>query len=178
MLDDVGVVVGSDGPVVRLRPMTAMEFETWRDIAIRGHAEQTCRATGRSLEDALENSAQLLPSLLCDGPDTEGMNLFVVVDDGSDEPVGWLWVGSSSSDDPDPGYVWDVIIAESRRGRGYGRAAMIAAEQFVAQQGKARISLQVAAWNDVARHLYESMGYRVVMTTMSKVLPPSDAESE
>jgi hypothetical protein len=34
------VVVSSEGLVVRLRPMTSAEFEVWRNIAIRHHAEQ------------------------------------------------------------------------------------------------------------------------------------------
>ena len=58
--------------------MTGPEFETWREIAIRQHAEQVSRATGRSLEVTLDESAQLLPTVLVDGRDTEAMSFFAV----------------------------------------------------------------------------------------------------
>jgi ribosomal protein S18 acetylase RimI-like enzyme len=162
--------MASERPVVGLRPMTVADFEGWRDIAIRHHAEQTSRATGRSLEVSLGEAAQLLPKVLVDGLDTKGMSLFVVVN-GSDQAVGWLWVGSAP-DDPDAGFVFDIIIREAFRNRGYGRAAMSAGERFFMEQGKVRVGLQVATRNAAARHLYESMGYSTVMTTMAKPLTP------
>ena len=55
-----------------------------RDVAIRNHAEQASRATGRSLEASLDDAARLLPTVLVDGIDTRGMS-FVVVD--GDEPA-------------------------------------------------------------------------------------------
>jgi ribosomal protein S18 acetylase RimI-like enzyme len=158
--------------MVTLRPMTGLEFETWREIAIRHHAEQMSRAAGTSLEVSLDEAGQLLPTVLVDGLNTRAMSFFVVKAAG--HRVGWLWIGSSPGD-PHAGFVWDIIIDDAWRGRGYGRAAMVAAERFFEEQGKVRIGLQVAARNDVARHLYESMGYcdvatRGVLTTMSKTL--------
>jgi ribosomal protein S18 acetylase RimI-like enzyme len=167
-LEDARVVVTPEHPSVTLRPMTIVEFDAWRDVAIRQHAEQTSRATGRSLEASLDDAAELLPKVLVDGINTRGMDFFVIVD-VDDQEIGWLWIGSSP-DDPEAGFVWDIIIEQSRRGRGYGRAAMLAAEQFFAAKGKVRIGLQVAARNDVARRLYEAMGYQVTMTTMSKAI--------
>lgn len=158
------------GPVPSLRPMTEAEFESWRQLAIINHAQQMSTATGRDLEVSREEASQLLRKVLVRGLETPGMNFFVLVDDAG-RIVGWLWLGSSPQD-ADAGFVWDIIIDESHRGRGYGRAAMVAAERFFAQQGKLRMGLQVAAGNHVARHLYESLGYHNVMTTMSKELGP------
>lgn len=154
--------------------MTRSEFEEWREIAIAHHATQTSRATGRSLEVSLKEAAALLPRVLVAGLDTKNMSFFVVVDD-SGQTVGWLWLGLSP-DDPNTGFVWDIIVDESNRGHGYGRAAMVAAERFFAGQGKLQMGLQVAAGNDVARHLYESLGYHDIMTTMSKRLEHGASE--
>jgi ribosomal protein S18 acetylase RimI-like enzyme len=163
--------------MVSLRPMTTSEFETWREIAIRQHAEQVSRATGRGLEACLDEARQVLPTVLVDGINTKAMNFFAI--EAADHRVGWLWIGRSPRD-PHAGFVWDIIIDDSCRGRGYGRAAMVAAERYFEEQGKVRIGLQVAAKNDVARDLYESLGYLEVatsdgMTTMSKTLGSGSA---
>ena len=156
------------GPSIGLRPMTHSEFDEWREIAIAHHASQTSRATGQTLEASLEQASALLPRVLVAGLDTEGMNFFVVVDDAG-MAVGWLWLGLWP-DDLDTGFVWDIIVDEAHRGNGYGRAAMVAAERFFAAQGKLRMGLQISGGNDLARHLYESMGYHDIMTTMSKTI--------
>jgi ribosomal protein S18 acetylase RimI-like enzyme len=148
--------------------MTAAEFEPWRERTIQSYSAQVSRATGKALDVVIEESRQQLPRLLKNGLDTDGMHVFVLVDEAQRE-VGWLWLGTSL-EDPDAGFVWDVIIDEAVRGQGYGRAAMTAAEDFFVAQGKSRIGLQVMAGNDVARGLYESLGYSAVVTSMSKAL--------
>lgn len=155
-------------PVVRLRPMTDAEFAPWREIAIRHHAAQVSRATGDDLAAATEDARTVLAKVLPAGWATENMHFFVVIDE-SEREVGWLWLGPAPQD-PAVGFVFDVIIDVSVRGRGYGRATMRVAEQFFRTQGKSRISLDVAGGNDVARNLYESLGYRPTSTSMAKNL--------
>lgn len=154
--------------VVRLRPMTDDEFPAWREIAIEHHAAQVSRATGKALDAATRESRALLAKVLPAGLATLQMSFFVILDD-SERKVGWLWVGTSPQD-PDAGFVFDIIVDANFRGRGYGRAAMRGAEEFFEAQGKLRIGLDVAGGNDAARTLYESMGYRPIMTSMTKSL--------
>lgn len=54
-----------------------------------------------------------------------------------------------------------VTVAASHRGRGLGRALMLAAEDWARAQGIERITLSVFADNHNARGLYESLGYAV-----------------
>lgn len=157
-------------PVVRLRPMTDAEFPAWRENAIRHHAGQVSTATGKRLDVAIEDSRELLAKVLSAGLATEQMDLFVVLDD-ADREVGWLWLGPSSQDST-AGFVFDIIIDEDVRGEGYGRATMLAAERHFLAHGKSRVSLDVAGGNDVARSLYESLGYVPISTSMSKNLDP------
>ena len=49
-------------------------------------------------------------------------------------------------------------------------AMMSHAEQFVAEHGGRSLSLNVFGFNDVARSLYRSMGYREVAISMKKPL--------
>jgi len=98
------------------------------------------------------------------------MHLLRVLDDRG-EPVGVLWVG------PHPrkagaGWVWDVEIDEAHRGRGHGRAAMLAAEEIARSEGWAELGLNVFGPNRRAKALYDSLGYEVVSTSMTKPLSP------
>jgi ribosomal protein S18 acetylase RimI-like enzyme len=60
--------------------------------------------------------------------------------------------------------------AIQHHGEGYGRATVHAAEQLFIAQGKSSIGLDVAGGNDIARALYEPLGYRSIMTSMAKPL--------
>jgi GNAT superfamily N-acetyltransferase len=62
------------------------------------------------------------------------------------------------------------FIEEEHRGKGYGRAAMLAAEQVVQAAGMTHIALNVFGFNTTARAMYDSLRYRVVSTQMTKPL--------
>jgi ribosomal protein S18 acetylase RimI-like enzyme len=66
--------------------------------------------------------------------------------------------------------VYDVHIDEAFRGRGLGRATMLAAEDVVRSEGFGRIALNVFGGNDRAEQLYRSLGYGVDSTQLSKSL--------
>lgn len=51
---------------------------------------------------------------------------------------------------------------------------MRAAERFFLADGKSRVGLEVAGVNDIARELYESMGYLPVSTSMTKNLSSAE----
>ena len=58
-------------------------------------------------------------------------------------------------------HVGDVglTVAASHRGRGVGRALMLAAEDWARKAGVERLTLTVFAHNERARRLYASLGY-------------------
>ncbi|MCU1400234.1 MAG: hypothetical protein JWN62_3343 [Acidimicrobiales bacterium] len=72
-------------------------------------------------------------------------------------------------------YATDVSVATGapRQGQGLGRAAMLAAEELAANNGRSEIGLNVFGFNERAQDLYRSLGYRVVNTTMAKDLRKS-----
>src|ERR1700722_9646205 len=162
MTDDVAA------PAVALRLMTANEFDSWRELSIRNHAHQTATATGVSFEDAEQRARDLLPRMLAQGVRTEGMHFLILVSELYGD-VGSLWLGRHP-ENPGAGYVYDLEIHEEVRGHGFGRAAMVAAEDFMRQLGNTQLGLWVAGGNDVARGLYDSLGYSVIGVSMSKEL--------
>jgi GNAT superfamily N-acetyltransferase len=54
----------------------------------------------------------------------------------------------------------DLHVAKDRRHEGIGSALMGEAERLAAERGFSRIGLGVGTWNEGARALYESRGYR------------------
>jgi ribosomal protein S18 acetylase RimI-like enzyme len=67
-------------------------------------------------------------------------------------------------------WVYDVEIAEGFRGRGYGRAAMLLAEDEARARGMTSLGLNVHGQNRVARSLYEDIGYQLTTLQMKKPL--------
>jgi ribosomal protein S18 acetylase RimI-like enzyme len=86
------------------------------------------------------------------------------------EPVGDLWL-AERDDGFQPGlFIFDITVDEAFRGRGYGRAAMLFAEEEARRRGRDRIALNVFGGNAVARNLYRSLGYEEDAIAMSKKL--------
>lgn len=86
-----------------------------------------------------------------------------------DESAGVPGVASESTATPvgyvhayDTGYVSEIAVAPDRRGRGHGRALLARALAALRARGVGTAELEVAAANDRARSLYESLGFRVV----------------
>jgi ribosomal protein S18 acetylase RimI-like enzyme len=158
----------TSNPCVTVRPMTAAEYESWSEKSIRSYAQDIADSSGQPFELALERARAEYPVLLPHGLATERTWLLTVIDQAG-SPVGALWIGPHPQR-PDAAYIYDIEIAEEHRGRGIGRAAMTAAEQVVTEAGISEIGLNVFGFNSTARNLYDSLGYRVVATQMTKTL--------
>jgi ribosomal protein S18 acetylase RimI-like enzyme len=161
-----GVIAG-EGLTVALRPMTADEFRTWQDAALPGYIDSIVEATRIPVETATELANKQWAELLPAGRETADAWLRTVLAD--DEPVGVLWLARHPQR-PDAAFVYDIVIDEAERGRGLGRAAMLAAEDLVRELGFGEIGLNVFGPNERARRMYDSLGYDVVATQMLKRL--------
>ena len=84
--------------------------------------------------------------------------------------VGTLWLATREKRKSGEWFVYDIVINEEFRRKGFGRSAMRAAEDYVKSQGGTRLALNVFGPNVVARSLYESMGYNAMAIEMRKDL--------
>ncbi|HEV3212959.1 MAG TPA: GNAT family N-acetyltransferase [Acidimicrobiales bacterium] len=143
------------------------ELAAWLPVSLAEYVEGRMGA-GETREVATriatEQRAQVFPG----GVPAPGHHLFSVVVDG--ERVGMVWLGPTADHDDVGRYLFNVEIDADKRGRGYGRAAMRAAEAWAVTQGATRLSLNVWGGNDVARSLYDSLGYVVAATHMYRDL--------
>lgn len=159
---------GRAHPSVTLRPMSVEQFEQWQGRSIRSFADDLAKATGWPPEAAMNKARKQFAELLPAAMGTDKTWILLIVDEAGVQ-VGDLWIGPNS-ERAGVAFVYDIEIVEERRGLGFGRAAMIAAESLVKEAGESEIGLNVFGFNEPARRLYDSLGYRVVATLMTKTI--------
>ena len=153
--------------MVRLEMKTTDQLDAWLPQKKQEYVAERMKA-GESSEVAHRTSDSQFAELFPNGGPADGQYVMNVVDEA--DVVGNLWMGRSFSGDQRTWFVFDIEISEEARGRGYGRAAMEAAEEWTRQHGGTRIALNVFGPNVVARSLYDSLGYEVQTTSMFKDL--------
>ena len=100
-----------------------------------------------------------------------------VLEEGG-EVVGFVWAAIMATlVDERLGYVKNVYVAPSRRGRGYGERLLAAAEEWMRQSGCPSAALDVTADNETAVALYRRSGYRLKRYRMEKDLTGAEEEN-
>jgi ribosomal protein S18 acetylase RimI-like enzyme len=150
-----------DGPAVRAAFVELQDFE---------HGLDPRMPTGEPIAD------RYLERMFERGRVFDGA---VLVAECAGEVVGFVSVwtryrSNEPDDDPAPhGFVSDLVVLASHRGRGIGRALLRAAEARARAAGADRVLLSVKAGNAGARALYAAEGYAEVDLYLEKALEPS-----
>ena len=66
------------------------------------------------------------------------------------------------------GFIFDFVIDEAFRGKGYGKESLKALEKYASKLRVEDLSLHVFAHNTVAVALYRKMGYKVTSLKIAK----------
>jgi ribosomal protein S18 acetylase RimI-like enzyme len=149
------------------RPLRADEYDGWLAVTKAGYAGDMVRA-GVPEDEAREKGERDFAALLGGGVDTDGQWLYILEDDGV--AVGNLWLSERKDDFGPTLFIYNVAIDDAYRGRGLGRAAMVWVEGEARRRGISVITLNVFGGNDVARGLYQSLGYDEIAVYMRKTL--------
>jgi ribosomal protein S18 acetylase RimI-like enzyme len=150
--------------VVSLRPFREEEYPAWDDAHRAEYERGLVEFAGLSRDEARAKVAHDVPSVLPDGLATADTRFWVVEDDG--RRVGTIFLGIRGGE----AWLYDIVIDKAERGRGLGRAAMLALEDEVRALGHDSIGLNVWGGNAVARGLYRSLGYAERSVHMRKPL--------
>ena len=121
--------------------------------------------TGLTREAAEANAAKTIEASFPGGDPADGNEIYDVVD--GDETVGILWIAKRGES---TWWVYDIEIGDTHRGKGFGRRAMLLAEERVRELGGTELGLNVFGNNRTARNLYESLGFEPTAINMSKKL--------
>ena len=139
--------------MVALRPLREDEYDAW-DAAHRAEYEHgLVEFAGMSRNAARAKVERDIPSVLPDGLGTADVWIWAVEADG--RRVGTVFLGRRGEDL----WLYDITIDAAERGKGHGRAAMLALEEEVRLLGAQSLTLNVWGGNDIARGLYRSLGY-------------------
>jgi ribosomal protein S18 acetylase RimI-like enzyme len=150
-----------------LRPMTEEEFGPWFEELHGEYEQQLTDFAQMSPEAAREKSNRDHEALLGErGLATEGHSIYVLEDDGA--TVGDLWVHQREWEGEGFLWIYFIRVSSDRRGRGYGKQAMVLAEEEARRRGLASLRLNVFGGNEVARSLYRGLGYSEDSVWMSK----------
>ncbi|MEU2711544.1 GNAT family N-acetyltransferase [Streptomyces sp. NPDC007205] len=152
---------------VTARPMTHAEYPEWLASEKVAYAGDIVRAGALSPEEAVRKSDRDFAELLPEGLATPDTTLLVLEAAGEQIGTGWLKHGYLDG----VTYGYSLYIQERHRGKGYGRAAMVAGEQATLAAGDSALMFTVWGGNEVAMNLYTSAGYQVVEENRSIDLP-------
>lgn len=153
--------------MIRLVPISDHNLKAWLSATWGDYRNQLLGA-GFTSEEASLNIEQNEKALFVNGAPNDDQRIFDVMDD--ETKVGSLWLASREERNAGGWYVYDIVIDEEFRGKGFGRSAMQAAEDYVKSQGGTRLALNVFGPNAVARGLYESLNYKTMTIGMRKDL--------
>ncbi|GGN50083.1 hypothetical protein GCM10011579_004500 [Streptomyces albiflavescens] len=156
---------------VTARPMTQAEYPEWLASEKVAYVGDIVRAGALSPEEAMRKSDRDFAKLIPEGLATPDNTFLVLEAAGERIGTGWLKHGYL----PGATYGYSLHIQEQHRGKGYGRAAMVAGEQATLAAGDSALMFTVWGGNEVAMNLYTSAGYQVVEESRSLGLPRSAA---
>lgn len=152
---------------IRLEPKSAERLALWLSSSRTVDVARRTRA-GETSDAARAHSDDLFALHFPGGVPADNHHVFDLL--AGDTVVGSLWIGPHTEAPDDAWWVWDVQIDPAHRGRGYGRDAMVLAEDFVRERGGRTLGLEVFGYNTAAWTLYESLGYQTTAIQMLKVL--------
>ena len=153
---------------VQLIPMKENEFVEYVEVLIRDYASDNVEAGYGDAADAVERSRKQTMELLPQGVKTPNHHIYAVRD--GDQRIGVIWMRATLDTVLKTGFIFDITIEESQRGKGYGKQAMLLIEDKAKEMGIHQIGLHVFAKNKVARSLYEKLGYETRSLNMTKML--------
>lgn len=151
--------------MITLEPIEQEDFERFLESEIRGYAEDHVRNGNWLAEGAVERSRKEFETLLPDGIHSKDQYLYSIVDD-SDNKIGVLWVQVKDQ----KAFIYDFVIDEAFRGKGYGKQALIAMDEKLKSMNVKSVGLHVFGDNITAQELYKKMGFQITGIHMKKEL--------
>lgn len=160
-----GKIIKGGENLITLQIMNSTEYEQYLTHAIKEYAAEHVKAGRWTEEEAVGKAAKEYEQLLPEGENTPNHKLFTIR--ANDEAVGMIWLGLRPNN---KGFIYDIKIQEEHQGRGFGKQAMKEIEKIGKELGLKSIGLHVFGHNEVARSLYEKLGYEITNIKMEKVL--------
>ena len=148
--------------MITLQPMQQEDFDRVLVNEISGYAAEHVRNGNWPEEGSLERSRKEFEALLPQGVHTPNQYLWTLMD--GDQKIGFIWVQVKDG----RGFIYDFLIHEEFRGKGYGKQALAAMDERLQGMNVESVSLHVFGNNIPAQELYKKMGFEVTNIHMQK----------
>jgi ribosomal protein S18 acetylase RimI-like enzyme len=156
--------------MVKLEPMSEEEFGPWLATHARDYAKDKVVSGAWRAEDAPRLADEAYHKLLPQGLGTPDNFVYTAVDEATEENVGNVWFAKMTYEGQTFAFVYDLLVLEEHRRKGYGEQIMRALEEKVREVGLDSIALHVFGHNHAAKVLYEKIGYEITDLNMMKKL--------
>jgi GNAT superfamily N-acetyltransferase len=150
-------------------------YREYSKALVRDYAADKVRAGAWSQAEAEGRAARDVDELLPEGPATRGHFLYSVKDDSSGIDVGTVWFALRNSGVSPSVWIYDIIISEDFRRKGYASRTLELVEDRARALGARGVELHVFGHNKGARALYEKVGYKETSITMAKPILPEQS---
>ena len=154
--------------MVRLVPMESADFARYLEALVGTYAEDNIRVGRWNAQEGLAEAWKEVQGFLPAGRETPNHFFFTINGGEPEERVGACWLAIELP----TAFVYDILVFEPFRRRGYAEHAMLLLERAAREKGAEKLSLQVFGDNQGARKLYAKLGYAETNVWMSKPLAP------
>lgn len=152
---------------VQLVPMNDEEYAVWIAKSVANYRDENVK-NGMTLAEAQKKSDDDFARLLPDGLKSTDQHVMSIKAEG--KWVGTLWIGVRGPADNRKAFIYDIVLDDNAKGKGYGKKAMTLLEDKVRALGLRHIGLHVFGHNTIARNLYTTLGYEITNLNMEKTL--------
>lgn len=153
---------------VTLVEMDEASFREYQRHLARDYAADKVRAGAWPTDEAEDRAAKELEGLLPDGTLTRDNFLYSVKDESIPAEVGILWISSRDVGADRALWIYDIIVHDRFRRRGYASRILHLVEDKARELGASKVELHVFGHNQGARALYEKLGYDPTSIVMAK----------
>lgn len=150
--------------MLKLEPLQQEDYEQFLEREIRNYAEDHVRNGNWPSEGALERSRKEFEHYLPEGVHSKDQYLWSILD--GENKIGVLWVQVKDR----KAFIFDFVIDEEFRGKGFGRQAMAAMDETLKSMDVESVALHVFGDNVTAQELYKKMGFKITNINMKKDL--------
>jgi len=161
-------MTSQDTDNITLVELDDASYREYRKHLVRDYAADKVRAGAWSPAGAEGKAAKDVGVLLPEGPATRNHFLYSIRDDSVPAEVGTVWFALGHSGAGRSVWIYDIIIHENFRRRGYASRTLKLVEHEAGELGARSVELHVFGHNQGAQALYEKMGYSVTSITMAK----------
>ena len=148
--------------------MTESEFQTYLKRSIESYAQEHVKAGNWDSSNALQKAEKEFLQLLPDGIASKKQHLLSIEDGHNGVKIGLIWFAEILQASRLSAFIYDFLIYEEHRSKGYGKQTLTALEEKVKELDIETISLHVFGHNQAAIDLYKKAGYEITDLHMAK----------